>query len=300
MELTPPSPRPSWKVRLLRRVPRSLLKAIARQQWKHPLLKRAYDAMARRIGAREGIIAQGVGQGLRFHPAQGNVGYLLGTTEPAVQAALLALVQPGMVVYDIGANVGFFTVILARLVGPTGRVVAFEPLVRNVDWLHHNMRVNGFDQVEVRSAAVGATSGITSFLTSTENTWGSLASSGKSVASPAGVVDVSVIALDDLAATDAPRPHLLKIDIEGGEVDALRGAAAFLERERPILLVELHSTQAAIAELLERYRYRSVVLGSVAEVARSPWDAHVLAVPAERPELVARLETFTSTEYFSA
>jgi FkbM family methyltransferase len=294
-----PPQRASWKVRLLRRVPRSLLKAIARQQWRHPLLRRSYDAMVRRLAAREGIITQGVGQGLRFHPAQGHVGYLLGTTEPAVQAALRALVRPGMVVYDIGANVGFFTVILARLVGPTGRVVAFEPLAQNVGWLHHNVRANGFDHVDVRSEAVGATSGTMSFLVSTQSSWGSLASSGKRVARPAGTIDVSVIRLDELAATNAPLPHLLKIDIEGSEVDALRGAAALLERARPILLVELHATQPAVAELLERYRYRSVVLGSMSDVTRAPWDAHVVAVPVERSELVARLEEFTTPQYLS-
>jgi FkbM family methyltransferase len=281
-------------------VPRPLLKAIGRQQWRHPLLKRAYDAMARRLAVREGTVAHGVGQGLRFHPAQGNVGYLLGTTEPAIQAALRALVRPGVVVYDIGANVGFYTVILARLVGPSGRVVAFEPLARNVEWLRHNARANGFDQVDVRSDAMEAASGITSFLLSTESTWGSLASSGKSVARPAGAVDVFVIALDDLAATDAPRSHLLKIDIEGGEVDALRGATTLLECNRPMLLVELHSSQTAVAELLERHRYRGVVLGSVSDVARSPSDAHVLAVLAERPDLVERLREFTTTDYVSA
>src|SRR5215218_2287703 len=82
-----------------------------------------------------------------------------GTLEPPVQEALRRLLAPGDVFYDVGANVGFFTLVGARLVGEGGRVVAFEP----VPWCAHavgrNIELNAFAHAQIRAEAVGAQDG---------------------------------------------------------------------------------------------------------------------------------------------
>src|SRR5882757_11121436 len=79
-----------------------------------------------------------------------------GTLEPPVQEALRRLLAPGDVFYDIGANVGFFTILGARLVGPQGHVVAFEPVPACARAVGRNIELNGFAHAEIREAAVGA------------------------------------------------------------------------------------------------------------------------------------------------
>src|SRR5205823_5126479 len=80
--------------------PAAWLRGLARARARHPWLNRAVGWVSRRVRDREGTIQRGVGKGLRFHPGGGPAGYLLGTAEPLVQAALAALLRPGMVVYD--------------------------------------------------------------------------------------------------------------------------------------------------------------------------------------------------------
>ena len=82
-----------------------------------------------------------------------------GTLEPPVQEALRRLIAPGAVFYDVGANVGFFTILGARLVGPAGRVVAFEPVPACARAVGRNIELNGFAHAEIREAAVGAAGG---------------------------------------------------------------------------------------------------------------------------------------------
>src|SRR5690242_341237 len=101
-------------------LPHSWIRTVSRAQWRHPWLKRGFDLVANRIRNQDGTIRQGVGKGLRFNPGASSPGFLLGTTESGVQNALAALLKPGMTVLDVGANVGFLSVIAARLVGPTG------------------------------------------------------------------------------------------------------------------------------------------------------------------------------------
>src|ERR1700677_4525023 len=88
-------------------------------------------------------IVRGLASGYRIcvSPAE-NLGYLLGTDEPHLQRAIRDYVSAGDTVYDIGANVGYVSLSLAKRVGSRGTVVAFEPLQRNVDLLRRNIQVN--------------------------------------------------------------------------------------------------------------------------------------------------------------
>jgi FkbM family methyltransferase len=143
-----------------------------------------------------------------------------------------------MTVYDVGANVGFYTLLFSRLVGPRGSVHAFEPAVRNLRFLRRHIDLNGVVNACVHESAVGAGSGVGTFNPGLGSSMGRLVAEHATT-----TIEVPLIALDHLvyAAGHAP-PHLVKMDIEGGELDALHGMARILKEHRPTLLLATHGT----------------------------------------------------------
>ncbi len=277
-------------------VPTSWIKIASRSQWKHPWLKRGFDFCANRFRSRDGIIQRGVGKGLRFNTGRTNAGFLLGTSEPGVQEALKSLLSSGMTVFDVGANVGFLSVIAARLVGMEGRVICFEPLPSNVEWIEHNKRLNNFGQLTVKRMALGAMNGNADFIVSSEPTWGKLASIGPSVANKVDKIAVPIQRLDDITADDSlPQPDLIKIDVEGAETDVLLGAVETLRRKRPLLLIELHGTNVAVSEILMSFDYRAVVIGSDTTLEEASWDAYIIAAPMEQVSVVRLVKDLSSS-----
>jgi FkbM family methyltransferase len=270
-------------VNLVGRLPRPWLKAIARLQWRHPLLKLGFEWAANQFRNQDSVIQQGIGKGLRFNVGNSHAGYQLGTTEPAMQAAIKELLQPNMTFYDIGANVGFFSIIAAHLSG--GTVVCFEPLAENVHYIKHNAALNHLSNILIRSEALGCEDGDAIFNVSAVSSWGKLATVGeptqkiRDITVPLRRLDTSI------RESNLPQPELIKIDVEGAEVDVLVGARETLLTHRPILLVELHGTNEVVARELAKVGYQCHVLGSTASPTESPWDAQVLAVPNERSDL---------------
>lgn len=203
-------------------------------------------------------VADGLGGGLRFPAAA--VGatkahsrlLLTGLLEVPVQEALRRTVAPGATVWDAGAHLGFFTLLAARLAGPDGHVVAFEPVPANAEVVRFSAMRSGLgDRVEVREQALGGATGTEELLVVGEAGWSHLASRGN----VAGVTErrtVEVIAMDDVPG---PPPDVIKLDIEGSEVDALRGATRLLAEVRPVLVIELHDTNAEVAAILRDASY---------------------------------------------
>ncbi len=279
-------------VRLIGKLPRTWLLRATHIRFRYPAIEPALDwCLDRGLRGRDSVIQRGVGSGLRFNCDHGPISFVFGTHEPGVQHAFELLALPGMTVYDIGANLGFYCVILARLVGATGRVVAFEPLPDNARWIAHNAKLNGFEQIEVRCEALGHGQGNAEFIVSEKSMWGKLAAAGPAPADAVGRITVVLMNLDTLVSAGAiAPPGLMKIDVEGAEVEVLTGAADTLRRCRPVLIVDLHNTNAPIAALLEELRYRPIVLGSPRGILEASWDACVVAVPAERDDLTPMLE----------
>lgn len=137
-------------------------------------------------------------------------------------------VQPGEFVLEAGANVGYFTLLLARLVGPTGRVLCYEPDPETSRILARNVESNGYRNVTVRPVAVADEPGELTFFRALKNTGDNrLFSHG----ADAGSFPVPVVTLDDELRGE-PRIDLLKMDIQGAEALALHGMARTL-REAP-------------------------------------------------------------------
>ncbi len=280
--------------RIVGRFPRRWIKAAARLQWRHPWLKCAFDRVAALIRSGEHTIPQGAGKGLRFAPGSSHAGYALGTSEPHVQRALELLLKPGMVVFDVGAHVGFFSVIAANLVGSHGQVVCFEPLEENCRLIKRNAELNGFPHISIRCEALGDSDGKARFVTSSVAAWGRLAHISDHVANQTGEVAVDVRRLDGLLAERLVQPpDFIKLDVEGAETAVLAGAADVLAHHTPVLLIELHGTNREVADILERHGYRTIVLGSGTGIRSAPWDAHVVALPALLQSAAALVSTLT-------
>jgi len=268
-------------------MPRSWIKAVSSASWKHPAVRRAFEWSAKRIQWQEGKIRQGVGKGLFFNPGGSNAGYLLGTSEPGVQRAMLALLRPGMTFFDVGANVGFHSTLAGRLIDPSrGHVISFEPLASNSDQIEVNARLNHFDCVRVMRFALGNNDGEARFLLSEISSRGALETAGRIPSSFTGIATVQIRRLDTLMSeAHLPPPDVMKIDVEGAEREVLTGAHETLMRYRPILMIELHGTNPEVASALEAIGYRASVLGRSGSIAEVPWDSYIIARPAERADL---------------
>ena len=120
----------------------------------------------------------------------------LGTYEAPVQRALVDSADVGDVVFDIGANVGFFSMLAARQVGPAGQVYAFEPVAGNASAIERSARLNGFDWVEVFDKAAGATCGMAE-LNLAHHIGGAMLASVGAPPDQRGSVTVDVVALDE-------------------------------------------------------------------------------------------------------
>lgn len=263
---------------LLGLMPRSWIKAASRLQWRHPLLKRMFDNVATWIRRGDRTVLTGAGRGLRLNVGRSNAGYVLGTSELPVQEAFNLLIQPSMTVFDVGANIGFFSMIAARLVGPNGRVIAFEPLAENAALIARNAALNGFAHVTVRPEAVGASEGEQCFATSEVPSWGRLASLAPPPDRELGKIMVPVRSLDSMIAqSEVPAPALIKIDVEGAELSVLEGARKSVAFFRPLLVIELHGTNRKMAALLNALNYEHIVLGRSGTMDEAPWNAHVVA-----------------------
>ena len=155
------------------------------------------------------------------------------------------VLKPGDTAIDAGAHIGFFTLQMAAMVGPEGRVHAFEPYDANADLLERSIQENQFaDRVDFRRSAVGAATGTATltFPVETLNTGGAyLLRDGTSPLAGNQKRVVPVVALDDLPIRRPVR--FIKMDVEGAEPLVIRGAATLLRADRPVVLSELHPTQ---------------------------------------------------------
>lgn len=230
-------------------------------------------------------MAGGAGQGLRLsldHLPLAHAqafGLVRGWVEVEVQEALRRLVAEGDVVYDVGANLGFFTLLGARLAGPAGHVYAFEPEPVGAATVREHAALNGFGNVTVIEKAAGETAGRELLQTVEDLSWSHLESRGEHPRAD-GAVTVEVVAVDALVeAGQILPPQLVKLDVEGSELDAVRGMSATLARHRPAIVCELHETNAAFVELMEQSGYRVENLEGPASVTQAGPNVHALALP---------------------
>jgi FkbM family methyltransferase len=180
-------------------------------------------------------IVQGPLRGMRWIVGSGNHGYWLGTYELDKQKSFYCSLKKGDVAYDLGANVGYYSLLASQAVGSTGRVVCFEPSLRNIGYLRRHLRLNSISNCDVIEAAVSSSNGIAFFDHGPNSFEGHLAKESENTAS------VKTVSLDSLVSSGQLQPPtVVKCDIEGAEHEALLGARSTLERFSPIIFLATH------------------------------------------------------------
>lgn len=163
-----------------------------------------------------------------------------GIWEPWVTAFMARFLKPGMFVADVGANHGYFTVLMADIVGAHGRVVAFEPHPNTVNLLRQSLAVNGFGgRVDVVDCAVSDQDGasLTFHMPAGEPKNARLIDRAYD-----GLTTVTVRSTTlTTALADWPKLDFVKIDVEGAEEAVLRGGSSLIERTKPALLLEYNA-----------------------------------------------------------
>ena len=216
-------------------------------------------------------VQRGPAQGLWLHlsPRTG-AGYFRGEGEPEVQEALQQHLRPGMTFYDIGANIGFFSLLAARMVGKEGKVVAFEADPEVAGRLRDNVLRNSMPWIMVEQKAVWSEPRRVYFAradpaTSPERGLGHVVPANEENA-----IEVGAESLDDYARRFAA-PDFLKCDVEGAEVEVFRGAQRLLGEKRPGIICEMHGE--------ENRRVLEAELARLGYACRPCGTNHVLACP---------------------
>ncbi len=218
---------------------------------------------------------------------------------------LAQILRPGDVFVDGGANVGLFSLVAATAVGPTGRVLACEPAPGTMALLKANAEENRFSTLELHEVALSDRPGRARFTVFE-------AGSGFASFAPQDAagrhVDVVVTTLDALTANLDSRVAVVKLDIEGAEAKALRGAGALVARDAPIFLIELEpehlarqgSSIADVRAALEPHGYEAYAITPTARLVRltaewRPPDARAPNVLLAPPSRSARLSGATAS-----
>jgi len=215
-------------------------------------------------------VLTGINRGRRWIAGSASTnGSWIGTYESDHMASIKELVKPGMIVYDIGANVGFYTLAFSRLVGDAGRVFAFEPDARNAYMLRRHLELNRIGNVTFIQAAVSNVQGMVGFDSARE--MGRISTSG--------TYQVPAISLDDFISLGNPIPAFVKMDVEGAECDALEGASTLLSRGVTAWMLATHGDdlRAQCRSTLARHGYRCRAFDCQSDVDFSP---DFLAIPA--------------------
>src|SRR4051812_34436716 len=260
--------------RVLSRLPASWLERAEELARRNSATSRLMKRLSSAVVSGPQPIAGGPAKGLLIDVADSRPSYILGIAEEDVQGFLVEHLRAGASFYDLGANVGYFSLVAARLVGGSGHVRAYEPLPYNAEVLRSNVARNALANVTVVEAAVSASSGEALFEEGPTGQDGHLGQ---------GTLRVRTVTLDDEVADGAPPPTLVKLDIEGAEHDALRGARETLTRHRPVILCEMHADpweldRNPVPVLLSELGYRVSWLEEGVDSGEF-WAPHVVGIP---------------------
>lgn len=241
-------------------------------------------AFRRPLGGRDQVRARrcGIEWNLDLREGIDLTIFVLGAFERDTLRALRSLVKEGATVLDIGANIGAHTLHLARLVGEKGRVIAFEPTGYALAKLRANLRANPDleSRVEVHQAFLVAKAGA-GVASSVASSWPVDGTAPDDAQMGSRAMDLSgalAMTLDSaIAAAGDPDVQLIKMDVDGHELEVLEGSRSLLQRRRPIIVMELapyvfHPPEKfdEMVNTLTRSNYTFRLLDSLKELPKDP------------------------------
>jgi FkbM family methyltransferase len=227
-----------------------------------------------------------------------------GGYETQGQSFVERYLRPGMVVLDVGAHHGYYTLLASKLVSSTGRVFSFEPSPRERKALSLHVRLNRCRNVRVQVLALGSRNGRAEFHLVEHAETGLNSLMPPACAFPTSVVLVDVTTLDGwLQGQNIRHVSFIKMDVEGGELAALQGATGILERQpRPVIFVEIQDIRTQpwgypakrILEFLSARGYKWFDIASeglLTELDTDPdqFDGNYVAIPSEQMDSLGHL-----------
>ena len=231
-------------------------------------------------GAFVHVINAGPAAGLKFEVSLPlDKAIWAGTYELAFATAIVAGIRPGDVCYDIGGYRGYLAGAMAR--AGAASIHVFEPLPENQRALRRLSELNPSLPIEISPIAVGERDGVAQLQVMPDPSMAKIADSPFQVGVPAKVwIEVAIRSLDSLVEQGAiPPPDLIKIDVEGGEKNVLKGASRVLSNRRPRLFIEAHSAALAAecTQILSPLDYRIHCLDS--ETPNEQELSHLVCTP---------------------
>lgn len=215
-------------------------------------------------------------KGMRWIVGSSIHGCWLGTYESRKQQIVQQYLKPGMTVFDIGANAGYYTLLFSRQVGENGQVFAFEPFPQNTHNLLRHLRMNGLGNATLITTAIADRNGISSFRIAPHNAMGALTTQETPL-------HVPTLTLDQFISEGRhPIPELIKMDVEGAEGQVLEGARSTLAARKTVWFIALHNPEAQrhCFDILVGYGYRLLDLdGNALQSHSVPLD-EIIALPA--------------------
>jgi len=210
--------------------------------------------------------------------------------------------KSGMTFFDIGANQGFYTMLGSKRIGSQGRVFAFEPAPTEFNKLRKNLLINRCRNVVSEPYAVGTYEGFTEFYLCLEHqgSFSSIRQPADDVISKKKLIEVPITTLDGYVhRNNISSVDFIKIDVEGGELDVLKGGGEVIDRLRPIIMCEIEARRTQqwgydtgkIFELLQGYGYTwfSVTKNGTSHYFMSKGKyacENLIAVPKERLDVI--------------
>lgn len=177
--------------------------------------------------------------------------------------AFTKILSNGQILFDIGANVGYYTLLGARLVGLTGKVFAFEPVIRNLAYLYHHTVLNKINNAIIISAACSDSVSLTKFSIGINYSVGHLINNKNNESSLKEILlPVPTVTVDAIVQQLGVSPDVIKIDVEGAELSVLKGAKDTISKKKPVVFLSTHSDElrTLCLEYLKEFGYTFEVL----------------------------------------
>lgn len=196
---------------------------------------------------------------------------ILGIYEPTTVKYFQQAVKPGAIVLDIGAHIGYYTLMAAKRVGKKGKVYAFEPSKDNLILLNKNIRINKFNNVILVNKAVANSNKKSKFFINSMSTgMHSLVDIGYKGKKN---IMVDVVSLDNFFGNNPPPVSVIKMDIEGGEYSALEGMKKILKSKNLSLFIEFspfsirkaNKSPYTFLNLLKKYKFELFSINELAD-----------------------------------
>lgn len=167
--------------------------------------------------------------------------YLSGNFDKDTLVEFEKYIRPNQVVYDLGANEGYYAISASKIVESNGKVFAFEPMPENLRLLNKHISVNKIKNITVIDKAVSNKNDILTFSKTDDRAGNTYVNSSPKFEETTSRFEVFSVALDHFCITDKnPSPDVLKIDVEGAEYDVLIGAQQVIEKYKPIVILATH------------------------------------------------------------